>query len=42
MKMENIFEFNGKKYRLRELDLDLLHRASPLLIKYKELQDKYY
>lgn len=39
--MENIFEFNGKKYRLRELDLDLLHRASPLLIKYRELHYKY-
>jgi len=41
MKLENIFEFNGKKYRLRELDLDLLHRASPLLIKYRELHYKY-
>ena len=39
--MENIFEFNGKKYRLRDLDLDLLHRASPLLIKYRELHYKY-
>ena len=39
--MTNTFEFKGKKYRLRELDLDLLHRASPLLIKYRELHHKY-
>lgn len=39
--MKNEFEFNGKNYRLRELDLDLLHRASPLLIKYRELHYKY-
>ena len=39
--MEKIYEFNGKKYRLRELDLDLLHKASPLLIKYRELHYKY-
>jgi len=39
--MENIFEFNGKKYRLRELDLDLLNRATPLLTRYRELHYKY-
>ena len=39
--MKNFFEFNGKKYRLRNFDLDLLHRASPLLIKYRELHHKY-
>ena len=39
--MNKIYEFNGKKYRLRELDLNLMHRASPLLIKYRELHYKY-
>jgi len=39
--MNKTYEFNGKKYRLRELDLDLLHRASPMLIRYRELIYKY-
>lgn len=39
--MKNIYEFNGKKYRLRKLDLGMLHKASPLLIKYRELVYKY-
>jgi hypothetical protein len=41
MKMDKVYEFNGKKYSLRELDLDLMHRASPLLIRYRELHYKY-
>ncbi len=39
--MDKVYEFNGKKYRLRELDLNLLHDASPLLIKYRELHYRY-
>ncbi len=39
--MDKVYEFNGKMYRLRELDLDLMHKASPLLIRYRELHYKY-
>ncbi len=39
--MNSIYEFNGRKYRLRNLDLGMLHKASPLLIKYRELIFKY-
>lgn len=39
--MDKIYEFNGKKYRLRELDLNLMHKVSHLLIKYRELYYKY-
>ncbi|MEO8514508.1 MAG: hypothetical protein ABI543_13185 [Ignavibacteria bacterium] len=39
--MNKVYEFNGKKYRLKELTLDLMHKASPLLIKYREMHYKY-
>ncbi|HWA06953.1 MAG TPA: hypothetical protein VG961_10435 [Ignavibacteria bacterium] len=39
--MNNIYEFNGNKYRLKKLDLGVLHKAAPLLIKYRELVYKY-
>jgi len=39
--MDNTYDFNGSKYRLRKLDLGVLHKASPLLIKYRELVYKY-
>lgn len=39
--MDNIYEYNGNKYSLKKLDLGVLHRASPLLIKYRELIYKY-
>lgn len=39
--MDNIYEFKGNKYRLKKLDLGVLHKASPLLIKYRELIYKY-
>ncbi len=39
--MDNSYEFNGCKYRLRKLDLGVLHKASPLLIKYRELIYRY-
>jgi len=39
--MNNIYEFNGNKYKLKKLDLGVLHKASPLLIKYRELVYKY-
>lgn len=41
MTMDKVYEFNGKKYRLRKLDLNLMHKASPLLIRYRELHYKY-
>ncbi len=33
----NNYVFNGRKYRLRELDLDMMHNAAPLLIRYREM-----
>ncbi len=39
--MKNNYEYNGNKYSLKKLDLGVLHKASPLLIKYRELIYKY-
>ena len=39
--MNNIYEYNGNKYKLKKLDLGVLHKASPFLIKYRELVYKY-
>lgn len=39
--MKNNYEYNGKKYKLKKLDLGVLHKASPLLIKYRELIYNY-
>ncbi|HMQ79164.1 MAG TPA: hypothetical protein PKE39_09775 [Ignavibacteria bacterium] len=39
--MDNIYEYNGIKYKLKKPDLGVLHKASPLLIKYRELIYKY-
>jgi hypothetical protein len=39
--MNNIYEYNENKYKLKKLDLGVLHKASPLLIKYRELVYKY-
>jgi len=39
--MNNIYEYNGIKYKLKKPDLGVLHKASPLLIKYRELVYKY-
>lgn len=39
--MDNIYEFNGDKYKQKKLDLGVLHKASPFLIKYRELIYKY-
>ena len=39
--MNNVYEFKGKKYSLKEIDLELMHGASPLLIKYRELLYKH-
>ncbi|NOS86899.1 MAG: hypothetical protein HOP31_17335 [Ignavibacteria bacterium] len=39
--MNNIFELNENKYKLKKLGLGVLHKASPLLIKYRGLIYKY-
>ncbi len=39
--MDKTYTFKDNQYKLRELDLNLLHKASPLLIKYRELHYKY-
>ena len=38
---KKIFELDEKRYRLKELDLDMMHSAAPLLIRYRELLYKY-